>query len=182
MCLGHASVMMISDPLKLSSPKPAFWAPYTWAGGREQLALGSDLGPALAQAKVWCPLGLCCRDNTQDPAVFSSRHKVCLQPASMSVKLQGNLPAPILPLGARKEGGKCAASPQKLMPTPACLQKHPISHACHCQWGFAATALIPTRDSVALSLLCRAAVFTRERFVRGDNFPPGLHPAFPCAK
>lgn len=27
-----------------------------------------------------------------------------------------------------------------------------------------------------------AAVFTREQFVWGDNFPPGSHPAFPCAK
>ena len=27
-----------------------------------------------------------------------------------------------------------------------------------------------------------AAVFTREQFVRGDNFPPGSHPAFPCTK
>lgn len=56
-CLGHASVKMINDLLKLGSPKPAFWAPCTWAGGGEQLALGSNLGPPPAQAEMWCLLG-----------------------------------------------------------------------------------------------------------------------------
>lgn len=57
MCLGHASVLMINDLLKLGSSRPAFWTLYTLAGGGEQLALGSDLGPPPAQAKMWCLLG-----------------------------------------------------------------------------------------------------------------------------
>lgn len=83
-CPGHVSVTMIDGLLKLST--------HIWAGAGEQPALGSDLGTPPAQAEMWCLLSLCCRDDTQDPAVPSSatalvsnpqhEHEAARQPAS----------------------------------------------------------------------------------------------------
>lgn len=77
--------------------------------------------------------------------------------------------------------------PDNSCPLPPARKNTPSAAPVTAHGGFAATAPIP-RDIArrylrpAARAAATAAVFTRERCVRGENFPPGSHPAFPGAK
>lgn len=156
-CLGRAPVMVINDPLKWGSPKPAFWAPYTRAAIRGQLWHKPKRGAR------W----VCAAGTTHRTLLTSPLHARGLRPTCRHELKTTRQPASSRPsLGSRGGGWetccKCPVTPARSRP----LARTPPSSASLAADGGSRPPPprpIPTRDSTALSLPCHS----RRRICQG---------------